>query len=202
MNLTQRKPGATHLEWICENRLEILRYLETNPQARAANILGVSFGYLNIIIATWKGKVGEFPTYSGEGTVTDWLTANALSVQTLCKVFNNNYKMTAAYLLVPYPILRKTVLNWDRPVSELETKMNAREAEEAALTAQGVRPLPKAKYLEYLEQNATRKANDIKPLMLLTRSCLKCGLKFESAGDRLCGCTVGENSDYFWETWK
>jgi len=182
--------------------LEILRYLESNPQARAANLLGVSFGYLNTIVSTWAGVKGQFPIYPGSGPVSEWLSENTISVNTLCKLFNNNYKLTAAYLQVPYQILRKSITQREKPRSTISIQLENRDAEALELIEKGIRPLSKVKFEEYLEQNATRKANEMKPLTLDIRVCLKCGIRFESAGDRLCGCTVGESSDYFWETWK
>lgn len=201
MKLTVKKNDATYLEWICENRAEIQAHLESNSQAKTAARLGVSFSYLNMIVMAWNGVPGLFPTYPGGQPVAEWLTETAQAVQILCKIFNDNYKMTAAYLMIPYPTLRQAVTKWRQPSTEVDMLLKDRASTEKDLIAQGVKVLPRIKFEEYLEHNTTRKAAALKPLELKVRNCLKCGNKFESTGDRLCGCNAGEMPDY-WEAWK
>ncbi len=52
-----------------------------------------------------------------------------------------------------------------------------------------VKKLPPTIQRDFESKNRARKSAFLSPLSISIRSCLVCGKKFESVGNRLCGCT-------------
>ncbi len=51
-----------------------------------------------------------------------------------------------------------------------------------------VKKLPPTIQRDFDSKNRARKSAFLSPLSITVRSCLICGKKFESVGNRLCGC--------------
>lgn len=52
--------------------------------------------------------------------------------------------------------------------------------------------LPNIRAVE--EQNIARKHMGLSPIKIVVRKCLACGQRFESTGNRNCGCSRGRGS--------
>ncbi len=55
--------------------------------------------------------------------------------------------------------------------------------------AQKLKMLPPSVVKDIEQKNVARKLAGLSPIVIKVRRCISCGLPFESAGNRTCGCT-------------